>query len=76
MIHRLLYVYDRKQFSIFDLNLCFSITPVVNIIQTFLNEDKLYNAVVDLPTSANFLGTITSIASHPMFNVLESEYRC
>lgn len=61
------------RYSIFHL--CFSITPVVNIIQTFLNEDKLYNAVVDLPTSANFLGTITSIATHPMFNVLEGEYR-
>lgn len=48
-----------------------SVTPVVNIVQTFINEDKLYHAIVDLPKSGNFLGSITTVATHPMFKVLE-----
>lgn len=51
-------------------DLC-SVTPVVNIVQTFINEDKLYHAIVDLPKSGNFLGSITTVATHPMFKVLE-----
>lgn len=46
-------------------------TPVVNIVQTFLNEDKLYHAIVDLPETMNFLGAITTIAGHSKFNVLQ-----
>lgn len=49
----------------------YSITPVLNIVQTFLNEDKLYNAIVDLPQTANFLGSITAVATHAKFKVLE-----
>lgn len=44
---------------------------MVNIVQAFLNEDKLFHAVVDLPGNANFLGTVTTIATHPKFKVLE-----
>lgn len=56
-----------------NLNVVFScrITPIVNIIQAFLNEDKLFHAIVDLPSNANFLGTVTTIATHPKFKVLE-----
>lgn len=43
----------------------------MNIVQAFLNEDKLYHAIVDLPTNANFLGSITAIATHPSFKDLE-----
>lgn len=54
------------------LNVSFHrITPIVNIVQSFLNEDKLYHAIVDLPGTGNFLGSITTIATHPKFKVLE-----
>lgn len=43
----------------------------MNIVQAFLNEDKLYHAIVDLPVSGNFLGSITTIATHPSFKILE-----
>lgn len=43
----------------------------MNIVQTFLNEDVLYRAVVDLPNTANFLGTITAVATHSKFKILE-----
>lgn len=51
-----------------------SVTPVLNIVQTFLNEDKLYHAVVDLPDTANFLGSITAVATHSKFKVLEGDF--
>lgn len=43
----------------------------MNIVQTFLNEDKLYSAIVDLPATGNFLGSITTVATHPSFKILE-----
>lgn len=49
----------------------YRVTPIVNVVQTFLNEDKLYHAIVDLPENMNFLGAITTIATHPKFSVLE-----
>lgn len=50
----------------------YSITPIINIVQTFLNEDKLYHAIADLPDNMDFIGTVMSIATHPKFKVLES----
>lgn len=49
-----------------------SITPIVNIVQTFINEDKLFHAIADLPVSMNFIGSVMDIATHPKFKVLES----
>lgn len=43
----------------------------MNIVQAFLNDDRLYHAIVDLPINANFLGAITTVATHPKFKVLE-----
>lgn len=48
-----------------------SITPIATIIQTFINEDALYQAVVNLPLSTNFLEAITVVATHPKFGLLE-----
>lgn len=31
----------------------------------------MYHAIVDLPINANFLGAITTVATHPKFKVLE-----
>lgn len=39
---------------------CHSITPVINIVQTFMNEEALYQAIVNLPLTGNFLEAITS----------------
>lgn len=45
----------------------------MNVVQTFLNDDKLYHAIVDLPENMNFLGAITTVATHPKFPVLEGK---
>lgn len=59
------------KFLYFIICFCYSITPVVNIVQTFMNEDALYQAIINLPLSANFLETITAVATHPKFQLLE-----
>lgn len=69
LIWNLMFVNWEK--TVFYLLNSYSITPVLNIVQTFLNEDKLYNAIVDLPQTANFLGSITAVATHAKFKVLE-----
>lgn len=51
----------------------FSVTPVLNIVQTFLNEEKLYKAVINLPIEKNFIGTVISVVTHPQFKYIESE---
>lgn len=47
-------------------------TPILNIVQTFLNEEKLYNAVIKLPVEKNFIGTVISVVTHPKFKTIES----
>lgn len=56
-----------------------SVTPVLNIIQTFLNEKDLFEAVTGLPKSKEFLPLITKIATHEKFKYIEckcSRFRC
>lgn len=67
--------FQSKLLQLFFFKLLFSITPITHIVQMFLNEDKLFHAIVDLPQTANFLGTITSIATHPKFSVLEGNIK-
>lgn len=47
------------------------VTPVLNIVQTFLNEKDLYNAVVDLPKTMEFIALVTKLATHPKFKYIE-----
>lgn len=49
-------------------------TPVLNIVQTFLNERDLYSAVVDLPKTKEFIPLITKLATHAKFKYIESEF--
>lgn len=44
---------------------------MLNIIQTFLNDATLYDTVLQLPTTMNFLGAITTFAMNPNFKYLE-----
>uniref|UniRef100_A0A336KWA0 CSON000491 protein n=1 Tax=Culicoides sonorensis TaxID=179676 RepID=A0A336KWA0_CULSO len=48
------------------------VTPVLNIVQTFLNEEKLYNAIINLPIEKNFIGTVISVVTHPQFKYIEN----
>lgn len=59
-----------------DLNLngSNSVTPVLNIVQTFLNEKDLYEAVVGLPKSMEFIPLITKLATHSKFKYIECKF--
>lgn len=48
------------------------VTPIVHIVQTFLNEDDLYHALVDLPEKMNFFAAIKALVYHPKFSLLQS----
>lgn len=50
-----------------------SVTPILHIVQTFLNEPALLHAVNDLPASGNFFGAITTIATHARFAFVQQQ---
>lgn len=50
------------------------ITPVLNIVQTFLNNEDLYEAVVGLPVSMEFIPLITKLATHSKFKYIECKH--
>jgi hypothetical protein len=52
----------------------YRVTPVLNIVQTFLNERDLYTAVVNLPNTMDFVSVVTKLATHPKFKVIECKY--
>lgn len=47
------------------------ITPLLKVVQTFLNEPTLYEAITELPSNLDFLTTIISIATHPAFTTIQ-----
>ena len=49
------------------------ITPLLNIVQTFLNEKDLYDGVVNLPKTMEFIPLITRLATHSKFKYIESK---
>lgn len=52
---------------------CFRITPLLHVVQTFLNEPALYEAITELPVNLDFLTTIISIATHPAFPTIQGK---
>lgn len=48
--------------------------PVLNIVQTFLNEDALYKTIIELPEKANFVSSALALVSNSKFSYLESEF--
>lgn len=50
------------------------VTPVLNIVQTFLNEKDLYELVVGLPKSMEFIPLVTKLATHSKFKYIECKF--
>ena len=65
--------------NLYRHNKCFlcyySVTSLLNIIQTFLNEKSLYDVVVNLPVSKAFLPLVTTIATHSKFKYIECKFK-
>ena len=47
---------------------------MLNIVQTLLNEKDLYDAIVGLPQSMNFISLITKLATHSKFKYIECKF--
>ncbi|XP_058118442.1 glucosylceramide transporter ABCA12 [Anopheles ziemanni] len=48
------------------------VTPVVNIVQTILDNEELYDAIVKLPEDKNFIASVTTVVTHAKFKEIES----
>lgn len=60
-------------FTLFSALVFGRITPLLHVVQTFLNEPALYEAITDLPVNLDFLTTIISIATHPAFSTIQGK---
>ncbi|XP_035898665.1 ATP-binding cassette sub-family A member 12 [Anopheles stephensi] len=47
------------------------VTPVLNIIQIILDNEALYNEIIQLPIDRNFITSVTTIVTHPKFKEIE-----
>lgn len=48
------------------------VAPVLNIIQTFLTDKSLYNAIVELPVEQNVFGSVLAVVTHKKFKQIEA----
>lgn len=60
-------------FHVFVSDCNSSITPLLRIVQTFLNDPTLYEAVAELPEHLDFVTTIITIATHAKFASIQGE---
>lgn len=47
------------------------VTPLLNIVQIFLDTPALYDSVTKLPKDKNFIGTVTTIVTNGRFKEIE-----
>ncbi|XP_058465272.1 glucosylceramide transporter ABCA12 [Malaya genurostris] len=47
------------------------VTPLLDIIQIFLDTPQIYNPVVNLPRERNLIGTVTAVVTNPRFKDIE-----
>ncbi|KAH8303941.1 hypothetical protein KR044_000407, partial [Drosophila immigrans] len=45
---------------------------VIEVINVFVTDDKLYNAVIELPEKANFVSAVTTLVTSSHFNIISS----
>lgn len=58
--------------ELFKCLLIFSMKPIIDIVQIFVSNDRLYNAVLELPEKANFISTITALMGTGKIDFLRS----
>lgn len=48
--------------------------PIIDIVQIFINEDRMFNALVELPEKANFISAVTTLVTNSHFDDIRSKY--
>lgn len=56
-----------------DINY-FSMKPIVDIVNIFVTDDRMFNAVIDLPEKANFINAVTAVVTGGHFNQIRRKY--
>lgn len=57
----------------FSILLLFSLHSVIDIINIFVTDDRLYNAVIELPEKASFVSTVTTLVTSKHFELIRSK---
>lgn len=55
---------DYEEYSNYEIA---PLKPIINVAQILINEDDLYNALVELPTKVNFVSAIMTLVSSSRF---------
>ena len=48
--------------------------PIIDIVQIFVADDRLFNAVIDLPEKANFIGAVTALMGSGHMDTIRSKF--
>lgn len=51
----------------------YSLHSVIDIINIFVTDDRLYNAVIELPEKASFVSTVTTLVTSKHFDLIRSK---
>ncbi|XP_073830918.1 lipid droplet defective [Musca autumnalis] len=46
--------------------------PIVDVVQIVINDDGMFNALIELPEKANFINAVTSIVTNSHFNEIRA----
>lgn len=52
----------------------FSMKPIIDIVNIFVTDDRMFNAVIDLPEKANFINAVTAVVTGGHFNQIRRKY--
>ena len=48
--------------------------PIIDIVQVLINEDRMFNALVELPEKANFISAVTTLVTNSHFDDIRSKF--
>lgn len=48
--------------------------PIIDIVQILINEDRMFNALVELPEKANFVSAVTTLVTNSHFDDIRSKF--
>lgn len=50
-----------------------SLKPIIDIAQILINDDRMFQAITDLPEKANFISVVTTLVTNAHFDEIRSE---
>lgn len=60
--------------EILNFSFFVSVKPIIDVVQILINDDGLFNVLVNLPEKANFIGTVTTLVTNSHFNEIRGKW--